>query len=51
MQQINADNVNNIRLEASKLYFRINKRQYMKGKINDLETNSNNKKLEICIEA
>jgi hypothetical protein len=36
--EINGDNLNNVRLEASR-HFRNNKRDYLKGKINELETN------------
>jgi hypothetical protein len=39
--EINEDNQNNVRRETSR-HFRNKKREYMKGKINELETNSNN---------
>jgi hypothetical protein len=41
--QINGDNLRNLRCETSRT-FRKKKREYLKGKINELETN-NNKKL------
>jgi hypothetical protein len=41
--EINGDNVNNVRCEAS-IYFR-NKRGYLKGKINELAVNSKNKNI------
>jgi len=37
--QSNVDNLNNVRREASK-HFRNNKKEYMKAKIDELETNS-----------
>jgi hypothetical protein len=40
--EINGDNLNNVRHEASK-HFRNKKREYLKEKINDLATNSKNK--------
>jgi hypothetical protein len=40
--QVNGDNLNNIRHEASS-HFRIKKREYVKDKIDDLATNSKNK--------
>jgi hypothetical protein len=42
--EINADNLNNVRNEASR-YFRNKKKEYLKDKINDLATNSKNKNL------
>jgi hypothetical protein len=36
--EINGDNLNNVRLEASR-YFRNKKREYLKDKINELATN------------
>jgi hypothetical protein len=42
--KINRDNLNNIRLEASR-YFRNNKRKYLKDKINELARNSKNKNI------
>jgi hypothetical protein len=47
--QINGDNLKNLRRETSRI-FRNKKREYLKGKINEFETN-NKKKLEICTEA
>jgi hypothetical protein len=40
--QINGDNLQNLRLETNRT-FRNKKREYLKGKINDLETNNKNK--------
>jgi hypothetical protein len=40
--QSNEDNVNNVRREASR-HFRNKKQEYLKAKINELETNSKNK--------
>jgi hypothetical protein len=48
--QINRDNLQNLRHETSRT-FRNKKREYLKDKINDLETNNKNKKLETCTEA
>jgi hypothetical protein len=42
--QINGDNLNNIRLEASR-HFRTKNREYLKGKIDELATNSKNKNI------
>jgi hypothetical protein len=42
--EINADNLNNIRWEASR-YFRNKKREYLKNKINELAMNSKNKNI------
>jgi hypothetical protein len=42
--QVNGDNMDNIRREASRT-FRTKKREYLKNKINELETNSNNKNI------
>jgi hypothetical protein len=39
--QINGDNLQNLRYETSRT-FRNKKREYLKGKINDLETNNKN---------
>jgi iron uptake system EfeUOB component EfeO/EfeM len=48
--EINVDNLNNIRPEASR-HFRNKKREHLKEKINGLATNSKEKKtLETCIE-
>ena len=41
MIQSNVDNLNHIRHQAS-IHFRNKKRQYMKAKIHDLQTNSKN---------
>jgi hypothetical protein len=42
--EINGDNLNNVRLEASR-YFRNKRRKYLKDKINELATNSKNKNI------
>jgi SLT domain-containing protein len=42
--QINGDNLKNLRSETSRT-FRNKKREYLKGKINDLETNNKNKNI------
>jgi hypothetical protein len=42
--QINGDNLNNVRCEASR-HFRHKKKAYLKGKINELATNSKNKNI------
>jgi hypothetical protein len=42
--EINGDNLNNARCEASR-YFRNKKRDYLKDKINGLATNSKNKNI------
>jgi hypothetical protein len=42
--EINGDNLNNVRRETS-THFRNKKREYLKGKINELETNSKNKNI------
>jgi hypothetical protein len=42
--QINADNLQNLRRETSRT-FRNKKREYLKGKINELETNNKNKNI------
>jgi hypothetical protein len=42
--QVNGDNMDNVRREASKT-FRSKKREYLKNKINELETNSKNKNI------
>jgi hypothetical protein len=39
--EINGDNLNNVRLEASR-HFRNNKKEYLKEKINDLAAHSKN---------
>jgi hypothetical protein len=44
---VNGDNMDNIRCEAS-ITFRTKKREYLKNKINELETNSRTRILEIC---
>jgi hypothetical protein len=48
--QINGNNLQNIRHEIGRT-FRKKKREYLKGKINDLENNNKTKILEICTEA
>jgi hypothetical protein len=48
--QIDRDNLQNLRRETSRI-FRNKKREYLKVKINELETDNNNKKLEVCTEA
>jgi hypothetical protein len=48
--QINRDNLQNVRRETSRV-FRNKKREYLKGKINELVTNNKTKTLEICTEA
>jgi hypothetical protein len=42
--EINGDNMNNVRHEASR-YFRNKKREYLKDKINELATNSKKKNI------
>jgi hypothetical protein len=42
--KINGDNLNNVKLEASR-YFRNKKREYLKDEINELATNSRNKNI------
>jgi hypothetical protein len=42
--QINGDNLQNLRHETSRI-FRNKKREYLKGKINELETNNKNKNI------
>jgi hypothetical protein len=42
--QSNVDNLNNVRREASR-QFRNKKMEYLKAKINELETNSKNKNI------
>jgi hypothetical protein len=42
--EINGDNLNNVRREVSR-HFRNEKREYLKGKINGLATNSKNKSI------
>jgi hypothetical protein len=41
---VNGDNMDNVRREASRT-FRTKKTQYLKNKINELETNSKNKNI------
>jgi hypothetical protein len=46
--QSNVDNLNNVRRKAS-IHFRKKKKEYLKAKINELETNSNNKNIrDLC---
>jgi hypothetical protein len=42
--QINGDNLQNLRRETSRI-FRNKKRDYLKGKLNELETNNKNKNI------
>jgi hypothetical protein len=42
--EVNEDNLSNVRNEASR-HFRNKKREYLKDKINELESSSNNKKI------
>jgi hypothetical protein len=42
--QSNVENLNNVRREASR-HFRNKKKEYLKAKINELETNSKNKNI------
>jgi hypothetical protein len=42
--EINGDKLNSVRRETSR-YFKNKKREYLKGKINELETNSKNKNI------
>jgi hypothetical protein len=42
--EINGDNLNNVRLEASR-YFRNKKREYLRDKIIELATNNKNKNI------
>jgi hypothetical protein len=42
--QSNVDNLNNVRREANR-HFRNKKKEYLKAKINELETNSKNKNI------
>jgi hypothetical protein len=44
LSEINEDNLNNVRREASR-HFRNKKREYLKDKINELATNSKNKNI------
>jgi hypothetical protein len=48
--KINGNNLQNLRHETSRT-FRNKKREYLKGKINELETNNKTKILGICTEA
>jgi hypothetical protein len=41
---VNEDNLSNVRRQASR-YFRNKKREYLKDKINELESNSKNKNM------
>jgi hypothetical protein len=42
--QINGDNMKNLRRETSRT-FRNKKREYLKGKVNELETNNKNRNI------
>jgi hypothetical protein len=44
--EINGDNMNNVTCEASR-HFRNKKREYLKGKINELAINSRNKNINL----
>jgi hypothetical protein len=44
--QINGDNLQNLRHETDRT-FRNKKREYLKGKINELETNNKNKNMRV----
>jgi len=44
LSQINGDNLQNLRHETSRI-FRNKKREHLKGKINELETNNKNKNI------
>jgi hypothetical protein len=48
--QINGDNPKHLRSETSRI-FRNKKREYLKGKIKELENNKKTKILQICTEA
>jgi hypothetical protein len=48
--KINGDNLKNLRHETKRT-FRNKKREYLKGKINWLETNNKNKNIRDCTEA
>jgi hypothetical protein len=48
--QIDGDNLRNLTSDTSRT-FRNKEREYLKGKINEIETNNNKKTLEICKEA
>jgi hypothetical protein len=48
--EANEGNLNNIRREASR-HFRNKKREYLKDKINELESNSKNKNIIDCVGA
>jgi hypothetical protein len=49
--QVNRYNLQNLRRETSRI-FRNKKREHLKGKVNELETNNKNKNIvEICTEA
>jgi hypothetical protein len=47
--QSNGDNLNNIRCEASR-HFRNKKKEYLKAKTNELETNSKNKNIRLVLQ-
>jgi hypothetical protein len=48
--QINEDTLQNVRRESGRT-FRNKKREYLKGKINELENNNKKKISEICAKA
>jgi hypothetical protein len=43
--QINGDNLQNLRRETSRMFMN-KKREYLRGKINELETNDKNKNIK-----
>jgi hypothetical protein len=43
--QMNGDNMDNVRCEAGRTFKTKKKREYLKNKINELETNSKNKNI------
>jgi hypothetical protein len=47
--KINVDNLNIVRRESSR-HFRTREREYLKGRIDELATNSKNKNIETCVE-
>jgi hypothetical protein len=48
-REVNGDNLNNVRREASG-HFKNENKGYVKGKINELGTNSKKKEPEMCVE-
>jgi hypothetical protein len=47
--QVNGDNMHSVRCEASRT-FKTKKREYLKNKINELETNSKNKNIKRSVQ-